>query len=271
MSDQELLNRVSQLKIIFINSTKKVLKREISKNPNTLDKYKTEITENYNNLIQHLATIHALYGKPERELIETQFIYLRSKLAKCYLKLECNLKIPTKIFGTIQLEEIYDLDNSELYSSFVEEDLEISEENRAALVDSNTNNTEEFSLGVFASCIPQLFEDIIYESTNDNSESDLNSNSEIMTDLTQVELIKLCTNAIPAFEGDPLKLESYINAIKLIQPLATTTALQQTFLNFAKTKLSGRALEAIPSTVNTIEAIIQTLREKIRPESSKVP
>ena len=91
--------------------------------------------------------------------------------------------------------------------------------------------------------------------------------------VTQIEFIKLCAstiNSINPFDGDPLKLNPFINSFNLITPLADTVALRQTLVNFIKTKLSGKALEALPDNANTTEQIIQSLQNSIKHDSSKI-
>lgn len=89
-------------------------------------------------------------------------------------------------------------------------------------------------------------------------------------DLTIVGYIKLCAPTILPFEGDPVKLEPFINSIQLLEPLATTNEFRQTLVKFIKNKLSEKALDCLPSTATTVNLIIAALREKIKPESSRV-
>lgn len=254
MSGERLFEKLKELKREFINSTKKVLKEKVSTNPNTLRAYVIEITENYNNLVEYIENVYTVFGEKEKQVLNEQFTYVRGKLAESYLKLQCNYVISDKFCAKIQIEQESELDESLNYESFI---LEIKEESEVLKVDLKTDEKL-----------------VSVQDSNSNSNLHLipeNSINNKMVDLTKLELLKLCAGTINQnYEGDPLKLESFINAIKLLETMATTTELQSTLVSFIKTKLVGKALEYMPTGTLTTDQIITVLREKIRPESSKI-
>lgn len=84
------------------------------------------------------------------------------------------------------------------------------------------------------------------------------------------EFLKMANGTINKnYSGDPLGLTAFINSIGLLESV-TEQNQQGLLLTFVKTRLEGRAIEAIDNTVNTIDELITQLRNKIKPENSKV-
>lgn len=71
------------------------------------------------------------------------------------------------------------------------------------------------------------------------------------------------------YSGDSNALNSFISAIELADT-ATTDEQQPILVKFIKTKLEGRALEALPENVENATQLIHALKSKIKPESSKI-
>lgn len=69
--------------------------------------------------------------------------------------------------------------------------------------------------------------------------------------------------------GDPLKLESFIADVELVESLAEEPQ-KPLCLRLVKAKLEGKALECLPAEVTTVKDITDALQEQIKPESSKV-
>ncbi|XP_036341252.1 myb-like protein H [Rhagoletis pomonella] len=82
--------------------------------------------------------------------------------------------------------------------------------------------------------------------------------------------ISLCGSIIREnYNGDPLALESFIDKINLIEDFADEN-LNTTFISFLKSKLEGKAREAIPTEVSSVRQIKDALRNRIKPDNSKV-
>lgn len=87
---------------------------------------------------------------------------------------------------------------------------------------------------------------------------------------TRSEFLKLAGSLINyKFEGEPLKLTSFLNDIDLVVDSAEENNARLC-VTFIKSKISGSALEFIPDDADTIRAIKIALRENIKPESSDV-
>lgn len=101
----------------------------------------------------------------------------------------------------------------------------------------------------------------------------MQSDDEPDTDMamSNSDLLKATSQTINyKYSGDPLQLESFIDAVRLMETFATTNDLKTLLFTIIKSKLDGRAREYITNTVDTTDAIITILREKIKPDNSAV-
>lgn len=71
------------------------------------------------------------------------------------------------------------------------------------------------------------------------------------------------------FNGDPLKLETFLTDIELVEAMAEEAQKELCF-KYIKSKLEGRALEAMPDNLATVQQITDALKDKIKPDSSRV-
>jgi hypothetical protein len=109
---------------------------------------------------------------------------------------------------------------------------------------------------------PNFDETLIFEQEVENI-------VEIMVQ-TDIDLLRLSAQTINRnYSGDHIKLEAFINSIDLLDGIATADN-KNALKNFILSKLEGKALEAMPANPATIEIIKNSLKEKIRPDSSKV-
>ncbi|XP_067622180.1 uncharacterized protein [Eurosta solidaginis] len=71
------------------------------------------------------------------------------------------------------------------------------------------------------------------------------------------------------YSGDPLALGSFINKVELMEVFSTEN-LTPTFIAFLKSKLEGKAREALPTHIESVSQIKEALCNEIRPDNSKV-
>ncbi|XP_067613964.1 probable serine/threonine-protein kinase DDB_G0272254 isoform X1 [Eurosta solidaginis] len=71
------------------------------------------------------------------------------------------------------------------------------------------------------------------------------------------------------YSGDPLALGSFINKVELMEVFSNEN-LTPTFIEFLKSKLEGKAREALPTHIESVSQIKEALCSKIRPDNSKV-
>lgn len=96
-----------QLKEDFGLVSKRILKTELSTNPNTLIKYKTDIIESYRIVIKYLSSQYNVSSSENQKkfLLETSDYYL-TKFEKCLEKLNCRFILPASLFDPIEPELI---------------------------------------------------------------------------------------------------------------------------------------------------------------------
>lgn len=88
--------------------------------------------------------------------------------------------------------------------------------------------------------------------------------------MTPADFIAFAAKTITKnYAGDPLALTAFVNSLNLVNTIAGT-AHADLFVTFILTKLEGVALEAIREDVRTVNGIVDALKAKIKPESSKV-
>lgn len=89
--------------------------------------------------------------------------------------------------------------------------------------------------------------------------------------LTKVEFLKLASATINYnYSGDSLKLNSFLDAINLLESMAEDNDNKTLLVSFVKTRLEGKARDYIPDNCDKIVNITQILKEKCKPESSKI-
>uniref|UniRef100_A0A1Y1KY67 Uncharacterized protein n=1 Tax=Photinus pyralis TaxID=7054 RepID=A0A1Y1KY67_PHOPY len=112
----------------------------------------------------------------------------------------------------------------------------------------------------------------------DNNDSELefgNLETESITSVsnkmeeTSAGYLKLASSLIKSYSGDPDNLNAFLNSLDLVKSITTTENLNL-FVQFIKTRLEGKALEAIPTNANTYEEIRNALKANIKPDSSEV-
>lgn len=71
------------------------------------------------------------------------------------------------------------------------------------------------------------------------------------------------------YDGDPLELEAFINSVELVKELAGNNH-GNLFLQLVKSKLTKKAIEAMPKDAVNVDQIINGLKDNIKPDNSKV-
>ena len=104
------------------------------------------------------------------------------------------------------------------------------------------------------------------------SENTLNlqNSTNMATSEEKRNFVSLCSSILrDNYNGNPLALESFLDKISLIEEF-TEDNLKNVFISFVKSKLEGKAREALPENISSINEIKSVLKNRIRPENSKV-
>lgn len=116
--------------------------------------------------------------------------------------------------------------------------------------------------------IPDDSEHLI-QSSEDNLDYDTSKYDNNMPQ-TRLELLRVASQTINTkYSGDPLTLESFINSVELVEG-EVEAANTDFYLKFVISKLEGKALEAIPPNPASLNVVKVALRDKIKPDNSKV-
>lgn len=202
------LDETKLIKVEFQKIAKRIIKSDISNNKETLDKYLNSLINIYNRHAAASNKIWNLLSPDEKDLLKTQFVYIRDRTLQAFALLNCKYNVPRNLLEQISSDQI-------------DPDIEF-----------NTNET-------------------------------------IMTEMDPSNFLKLASSIIKPYSGDPNNLASFLNSVDLINSLSTAVCTPF-LIQFIKTRLEGKALEAIPSNANTVEEIKNALKKNIKPDPSEV-
>ncbi|XP_036334849.1 putative uncharacterized protein DDB_G0277255 [Rhagoletis pomonella] len=189
--------------------------------------------------------------------VQVKLARCKEQLAKCFNKLNCRVRIPPDSLSLICQSDLADSESEEEFS------------------DAKSESSVQFSLKRSTS-LPS-FKDLLTvsdEPSTATSSPNISTFFQEFLDMATPEqkksFISLCASIIREnYNGDPLALESFIDKINLIEDFADEN-LNTTFISFLKSKLEGKAREAIPTEVSSVRQIKDALRNRIKPDNSKV-
>ncbi|KAI8116606.1 hypothetical protein CVS40_11350 [Lucilia cuprina] len=229
------ITKFNELISNFYKIKRRILqKRPISSNKSKIEEYINLITESYNNILSYTNAYNDQFSNTLKPIIHNKILHCRELLLRCFCKLECKIKVP---FGI----DLFELVNKEVMTDS----------------DSETEfgDDKEESKGK-----KQLYSSTVYG---------LNSLEMASID-EKTKFISMCSNIIREnYDGNPLTLNSFLDKISLIEEL-TAPNLNICLISFIKSKLDGKAREVLPENILSIEEIKNSLRSKIKPDSSKV-
>lgn len=237
----------------FITVKKRVLQsRPVSTKTDKINEYINLLIDNYNEILKY-GSLNAseILINPKGKTCKT-LKHCREQLVRCFGKLNCRIKVPHDVllFKLIDKELMTDSESDSESRELQEKEKINSEvgkvvtENKVKPLDSGT------------------------ETVGNSSTTSQNLN---MATIDQKKsFIAMCANIIrDNYDGNPLVLDSFIDKVNLIQDL-TDVNLNGTLVSFIRSKLEGKAREALPEDVSTVEEIKVALKRKIKLENSKV-
>lgn len=104
--------------------------------------------------------------------------------------------------------------------------------------------------------------------TNSNSRETGQINNTIMAQ-TAAEAMKIASQTVSKFDGNPLQLKSFLISIDLTNTL-TENQNKDIMIKFILSRLEGKALECIPENVTEVNTIKQALEKFIVHDSAKI-
>lgn len=98
------MTKYKELSEEFYKCTKRVIKRDLSVNPNTLNQYRTDLANSYNNLINYVRTIDTS-DESIRNRITSDIKSLRIRLIESFRRLDTNIDLGEKLLDTVSIIE----------------------------------------------------------------------------------------------------------------------------------------------------------------------
>lgn len=252
--------------------------RKLTTNPDKVKEYKDGLVQTYNDLLMLL--IPHLTSVEDKIEIQNRIVTHHKRLKECFQILLFEYSFEQNIYALIDLDRITETRN---LSPISKQSLILPKSpnpNRDSLTDSdssasststvidNTNNnptksaSTELKGGEQQQRSPSRTDVLLSENSDSESDPDMAQSAK--------NLMQLATSTINyKFEGDPMKLDSFIDAIELLEEHCEPQN-KDILLKFLMTKLEGKAREAIVTKPKKIEEIKTQLRDAIKTESSKV-
>lgn len=232
----------------FIKATKKVLKQNISKNPDTLSKTENEIVELHDKIAAYISPFFDLFDNKHKAHYRSELIYIRDKTLKCFGALGSKLKVSKT------LTELLSDSNEYTDASDENSDLELESSSDLTLANDTIINVESSEMT---------------NNSDNNTDKNTTSNTDKMA-LTLLDYLRFAAQAINKnYAGDPLSLDAFVNSVNLVKSVDTAKQYGEQLKTFVLAKLEGKALECVPQD-GTLDEILKALKKNITPENSKV-
>lgn len=236
--------------------------RPLTRNLDKRVDYKKSLVRTYNNIVSFFQPVQKTAQLSEQIEIQKCVVEHLNKLKEAFSILKLEYEFSKNIYEPIDFDKItQDWSELDVLSTTADEDDDSGDD---LPLDDNTKSTNEFV---------EVSQETTNQTLNTTERTNLESNGQnSQTRMAQSaeDFMALAHRTINyKFGGDPLALDSFVDAIKLLTALckAPNNAI---CVQFIMTKLEGEAREAIETAPTTTEEIINQLKNHIKPESSKV-
>lgn len=208
-----------------------------------------DVLDAYNAIISYSELNYENKKRATKEYITENITANRATLQRCYEKLQIPVTLPGKLLSTIhyvpQPKPNTSNENSNKNNSHKSDENLHKNPNKSPTTHSNPNNQSHTS----------------------------NLNQTIPTKMAQTResFLKIASNVLNyKYGGDPLKLNSFILDVELVNSLASNDDTRAFCLTFLKSRLEGKAEECIPDQCESVQALITALKDKIKPDNSGI-
>lgn len=245
--------RVEPYKKTTAAGTSKEPRRQLTKNLNLRVEYKESLVETYNALTTYLHSVYVdANTEPTKEFVKQRIIENRNKLTESFTCLNLQYKFDKNGFATIDITKVIESPIDNVSDS--ESDPE-SEHSQTSQKSDNPDPIDNTKNGVGNAATV---------STSNQTEN--------IAEMAQTkkDFMQIANGYINyKYSGDPVGLDSFIDCIELLDSL-TEPVNKDVMLKFIKSKLEGKAREAIVTTPTKADDIITQLRDAIKTDSAKV-
>lgn len=238
------------LKKSFLNATRRILERDLSKNPTTLQSQEHDLFNSYNRIVKTAQSAFTKLDDRKQAECQLQLYNIRDKLRLCINKLGVVLDIQDNAFGIITKSSIIErrkyndkyepieietddlaaggsnVEHKSAEEVATETELNLSQLETSLLVESTETNTENTTKPII---------DITEDTTNNNFGNSIqNATNSTNMPLTNVDLLHMVGKQIKTkYSGDPLELQSFIRSVNLLVRLIENET-QQIFLKMLR-------------------------------------
>lgn len=265
--------------IKFVSAAKKILKQQLSTNPETLLGYKNEIIIVYNSAITYCQKRYPTLSPNSQQSIIKFITYIRNKFSLCLENLNYKYQFTSDAFEIVNSEQVisttvqgnntYDSDEDNNFEdAFTDTE---SSETHSSNTDNSKNSSESNSSGSHSSGNNNSRNTDTDSNQDPNGSSsdrrDKNPNNFTMAEEAKQKFITYCTKTIPEFDGTAANLPRFIDSLELVEESVGIHLASA--IKVIKTKLGGDSRSYITDEA-TIADISNKLKKEIKSESSKV-
>lgn len=273
------------LKGEFNKVAKRVLKEKLSTNPTLLKQYKDDTILTHNNITNYVAKFYHNLNVAQKDYFIEQLNKVRDKTIACFTRLNLDIVVSTNLLQSIEISSTSATNDSgnftQTFRTLPSTSVQ-SDDSFHSLSGDIQENPEELTLIEQESIGNVTISDLSFPAdqlTENNSDSETeetesrtiekNIEARNMAEQTEIEFLNTCSKYLHNnYGGNPLQLQPFIKSIKLLQRIQGRHA--DVLLEYVMTKLEGRALEAVPQNVATVNEVIAALEREIKPDSSDV-
>lgn len=232
----------------YVNVSKRILKKELSTNSETLRGYRQQIIEAYNGFVTWVRSVYFKVDVNAQKRLQSKTEAAQEKLVLCFKNLKISYVLPDNIYDDIDEDLVENIAVSTIvpprtYSGYnkEEETEEQEREERERLEKEERERKRNMADAAAAQLVAQ----------------------KTILDILNAQIRK-------PYEGDPLKLAAFVTSVKIAQDFATSDALKLKLVEYVKGRLDGRARELITDDIDNIEDLLTTLKGNISPEKSNI-
>lgn len=268
-------------------------RRPLTKDLNKIEKYRRNIISTYNELLDYITERYSSQSEENKKKLRATVEKNNKQIRIAFDILKVRYNFPDDTFAQINTNEIEygtfeeKVDEGEPRASGSNKNLQSEtssvESDDSAGTDDSTSEEEEgnkeeniaeFNADEDNTSIGESLDN--NQDDNEDKGRDNNQRGHIspepimVNEQTKPEFLKLAASIINyKYDGNPTKRDGFIADIELVVDVAERQNVP-TCLKFIKSKLEGRALEALPENVETVQQIIDALKKDIKLEPSAV-
>lgn len=268
--------KYSELLALYDRECKRVERyrsRDLTKNKNKIIEYKEGLTKTYNDLLNYLNPIATGTEKVD---IENRIVTLFKRLKECFLLLNFDYPFDSNISSIIDISKVAesgisnalsdsDSESSTASGDTIQKGVKFGKKSHSS-PQKHTKKSSDKQKSLTKHSSRTFDRQPVFQEPRESSSSSENLEME----QTVKQLMQLATSTINyRYDGDPLKLASFIDAIELLKDLCEEQN-ERILVRFLMTRLEGKAREAIVEDPYDPDDIITQLRAAIKNDSSKV-